>query len=80
MVGKCGIPKYAIRLVVLDLFAGTIFFGVLFLFIPEDRKGQIYRLMIFKYQRLAQDICPAVVLGINNWRKYEKAIYGRSAL
>ena len=80
MKGKQRTPRYAVRLVVLILFAGTTFFVGLRLFIPEDRKGQIYTLMIFKYLRPAQAICPAVMLEVNNWRNYGKAIYRRNAL
>ena len=80
MKGKNKISQYAVRLVVLIVFAGPIFFGGLRLFIPEDRKDQIYTLMIFKYLRPAQDIRPAIMLEANNWRNYGKAICRRSAL
>lgn len=80
MKGKHKPPQYAVRLVVLIVFAGTFFFGGLRLFIPEDRKGQIYTLMIFKYLRPAQDIRPAIMLEVNNWRSYGKTTYRRSAL
>jgi hypothetical protein len=73
-------PHYAVRLVVLILIAGFTFFGGLRLFIPEDRKGQIYTLMIFKYLRPAQDIHPAIMLAVINWRNYGEGIYRRSAL
>ena len=80
MKGKPSTPQYAVRLIVLIVFAGTIFFGGLRLFIPEDRKGQFYTLRIFKYLRPAQDIRPAVMLEANNWRNYGKAIFRRSVL
>lgn len=80
MKGKYRTPQYAVHLIVLIVFAGTIFFGGLRLFIPEDRKGQIYTLMIFKYLRPAQGIRPAVMLEVNNWRNYGKGTYRRSAL
>ena len=80
MKGKNKVPQYAARLVVLIVFARTVFFGGLRLFIPEDRKGQIYTLMIIKYLRPAQDIRPAIMLEVNNWRNYGKAIYRRSVL
>ena len=74
------VPQYAVRLVDLIVFAGTVFFVGLRLFIPEDRKGQFYTLRIFKYLRPAQDIRPAVMLEANNWRNYGKAIFRRSVL
>jgi len=80
MNGKGRVPRYAVRLFVLSVSAGTIFFGGLRLFIPEERKGRIYTFMIFNYLRLAQDIRPTVILEINNWRSYGKPIYRRSAL
>jgi len=80
MKGKGGPPPVCCSSCCFLVFAGTIFFGGLLLFIPEDRKGQIYTLMIFKYLRLAQDIRPTVMLEVNNWRNYGKAIYRRSAL
>ena len=70
MKGKYKVPQYAARLVVLIVFARTVFFGGLRLFLPKDRKAQIYTIMIYKYLRLAQDIRPAVVLEVNNWRNY----------
>lgn len=42
MKGKNKTSQYAVRLGVLIVFAGTIFFGGLQLFVPQDRKGQIY--------------------------------------
>lgn len=80
MKGKGGTPQYAFRLVVLIVSAGDIFFGGLRLFIPDDRKDQIYTLKILKYLRLAHYILSAVMLEVNNWRNYGKAIYRRSAL
>ena len=80
MVGMGGTPQYTVRLVVLIVSEGTILRGGLRLFIPDNRKGQIYILMILKYLRLAQDIRPAGVLEVNNWSNYGKAIYGRSVL
>ena len=75
MSGKNKTPQYAVHLVVLIVLAGTIFFVGLRLFIPENRKGQIYTLMIFKYLKPAQDIRSAIMLEVNNWRNYGKAIY-----
>lgn len=80
MKGKQRTPQYAVRLVILNILGATTFFGGLRLFIPEDRKGQSYTLMIFKYLRPAQDIRPAVMLEVNNWRNYGKANYRSSPL
>ena len=77
MKGKQKSPHYAVRLIILIVFAGTVFFGsCVYLY----RKGQIYTLMIFNYLRLSQDIRPAIMLEVNNWRSYGKTIYRRSAL
>ena len=75
MKGNGRIPQYTVRLVVLIVSVGTILLGGLRLFIPERYKAQIYPLMIFKYLRLTQDIHPAVVSEVNNWRNYGKTIY-----
>lgn len=80
MKGKQKITQHAARLLVLIVFAGTIFSAGLRSFIPEDRKGQTYTLMIFRYLKPAQDIHPAVLLVVNNWRSYGEAIYRRRAL
>lgn len=42
MKGKNKTSQYAVRHAVLIVFAGTFFFGGLRLFLPEDRKDQIY--------------------------------------
>lgn len=75
MKGKHKAPHYAVRLVILNTLGAATFFDRLRLFIPEDRKGQIYTLMIFKYLKPAQDIRSAIMLEVNNWRNYGKAIY-----
>ncbi len=80
MKGKQRTPQYAVRLVILNILGATTFFGGLRLFIPEDRKGQIYTLMIFKYLRSAQYICRAVMFEVNSWRNFGKMIYRRNAL
>ena len=80
MKGKGRLPQYAVGLIVLIVFARIIFFSGLRLFVPEGRKDQTCTLMISKCLRLAQDIRPAVMLAVNNWRNCRKAIYRRSAL